>query len=118
MITSPGSISVLQTRSMTCWPPVVTSTSSASTIVPSSAMTSAMQRFSTVRPSVGPYCSERAVESTATLLMIAANDSAGNDDVSGRPPASEMMSLRSVSAMRSRIAEDFMTFVRAANRPA
>ena len=86
--------------------------------VPSSAMTSAMQRLSTVRPSVGPYCSERAVESTATVLMIAANDAAGNDDVSGRPPASEMMSLRSVSAMRSRIAEDFMTFVRAANRPA
>ena len=71
-----------------------------------------------MRPSVGPYCSERAHESTATRLMIAANDSAGNDDVSGSPPASEMMSLRSVSAIRSRIAEDFMTFVRAANSPA
>ena len=50
--------------------------------------------------------------------MIAANDSAGKDVVSGRPPASEMMSLRSVSAIRSRIAEERMTFVRAANRPA
>jgi hypothetical protein len=103
---------------MTCWPPVVTSTSSGSISVPSSAMTSAMQPLSTASPSVGPYCSERAVESTATRLMIAANDSAGKDAVSGSPPASEMMSARSVSAMRSRIAEDFMTRVRAANRPA
>jgi hypothetical protein len=115
---SPGSMRVLQTRSITCWPPVVTSTSSGSTIVPSSAITSAMQLLSTVRPSVGPYCSDRAVESTATLLMIAAKDSDGNEAVSGSPPASEMMSLRSVSAMRSRIAEDFMTFVRAAKSPA
>ena len=118
MTMSPGSISVLHTRSMTCWPPVVTSTSSGSIVVPSSAITSAMQLLRTARPSVGPYCSERAVESTATSPMIAAKDSAGNEDVSGRPPASEMMSLRSVSAMRSRIAEDFMTFVRAANRAA
>ncbi len=86
--------------------------------VPSSAMTSAMQRLSTARPSVGPYCSERAHESTATRLMIAAKDSAGNDAVSGRPPASEMMSLRSVSAMRSRMADERMTFVRSANSPA
>ena len=50
--------------------------------------------------------------------MIAANDSAGNVDVSGRPPASEMTSGRSVIAIRSRIAEDFMTRVRAANSPA
>ena len=77
-----------------------------------------MHVFSTLRPSVGPYCSDRAVESTATVPMIAAKDSAGNEEVSGSPPASEMMSPRSVSAMRSRIAEDFMTFVRAANRPA
>ena len=118
MMMSPGSMSVLQTRSMTCWPPVVTSTSSGSMSVPSSSMTSAMQDFSTVRPSVGPYCSERAHESTATRLMIAANDSAGNDAVSGSPPASEMMSLRSVSAMRSRIAEERMTCVRAAKSPA
>jgi hypothetical protein len=38
--------------------------------------------------------------------------------VSGRPPASEITSGRAVTAMRSRIAEDFMTFVRDANRPA
>jgi hypothetical protein len=38
--------------------------------------------------------------------------------VSGSPPASEITSSRSVSAIRSRIAEDFITFVRSANRPA
>jgi hypothetical protein len=38
--------------------------------------------------------------------------------VSGSPPASEMTSGRSVIAMRSRIAEDFMTRVREAKRPA
>jgi hypothetical protein len=48
----------------------------------------------------------------------AASDSAGKVEVSGRPPASEMTSGRSVMAMRSRIAEDFMTEVREAKRPA
>jgi hypothetical protein len=38
--------------------------------------------------------------------------------VSGSPPASEMISGRSVIAMRSRIAEDFMTFVREAKSAA
>ena len=38
--------------------------------------------------------------------------------VSGSPPASEITSGRAVTAMRSRIAEDFMTLVRDANRPA
>jgi hypothetical protein len=38
--------------------------------------------------------------------------------VSGRPPASEITSGRAVTAIRSRIAEDFMTLVREANRPA
>ena len=40
--------------------------------------------------------------------MIAAKFSAGKVDVSGRPPASEMTSGRSVIAIRSRIAEDFI----------
>jgi hypothetical protein len=44
--------------------------------------------------------------------------SAGKVEVSGNPPASEITSGRSVMAMRSRMAEDFMTFVRAANSPA
>ena len=57
MITSPGSISVLQTRSITCWPPVVTSRSSGSTSMPSAAITSTMQSLTPSRPSVGPYWS-------------------------------------------------------------
>ena len=52
--TSPGSSSVLQTRSMTCWPPVVTSRSSASTRMPSAAITSTMQALTSAMPSVGP----------------------------------------------------------------
>jgi hypothetical protein len=38
--------------------------------------------------------------------------------VSGRPPASEITSGRAITAMRSRIAEDFMPRVREANSPA
>ena len=57
-------------------------------------------------------------ESAATCAISAASDSAGNVDVSGRPPASEMTSGRSVIAIRSRIAEDFMTCVRDANSAA
>jgi phage host-nuclease inhibitor protein Gam len=69
-------------------------------------------------PSVGEYCSARAELVAAIFAVMAARFSAGNVEVSGRPPASEMTSGRSVMAMRSRIAEDFMTFVRDANRPA
>ena len=64
----------------------------------------------------GRTAARRRVESTATLAMIAAKSSAGNVLVSGRPPASEMTSGRSVIAIRSRIAEDFITRVRCANR--
>jgi hypothetical protein len=38
--------------------------------------------------------------------------------VSGIPPASEITSSRSVKAIRSRIAEERMTFVRSANSAA
>ena len=48
----------------------------------------------------------------------AAKSSPGNVLVSGSPPASEMTSGRAVTAIRSRIAEDFMTCVRRANSPA
>ena len=48
----------------------------------------------------------------------AANVSGGNVLVSGSPPASEMTSGRAVTAIMSRIADDFMTRVRAANSPA
>ena len=81
----------------------------------SAAITSAMQRLTSVRPSVGPYWSARAHELAATVLISDAYESAGKVDVSGRPPASEITSSRSVSAIRSRIAEDFMTLVRSAN---
>ncbi len=39
-------------------------------------------------------------------------------EVSGSPPASEITSGRSVSAIKSRIAEDCITFVRCANKAA
>jgi hypothetical protein len=77
-----------------------------------------MQAFVAAMPSVGAYCSARAAPSAAIFAVSAASDSAGNVDVSGSPPASEITSGRSVMAMRSRIAEDFMTFVREANSAA
>src|SRR5687767_2905824 len=48
----------------------------------------------------------------------AAKVSGGKVDVSGRPPASEITSGRAVTDMMSRIAEDRITRVRAANSPA
>jgi len=81
-------------------------------------MTSAMQSFVSASPSVGPYCSALAHDSAAMRCATAANVSGGNVLVSGSPPASEMTSGRAVTAIRSRIADDFMTRVRAANRPA
>jgi hypothetical protein len=90
--------------------------SSGSTGVPSAAITCSMTSLRSRMPSVGPYWSARAVESTASLDMIAAKSSAGNVLVSGSPPASEMTSGRSVMAIRSRIAEDFIPRVRFANR--
>ena len=77
-----------------------------------------MQVFVSSRPSVGPYWSAFAHDSEAIRCATAANVSGGKVLVSGRPPASEMISGRAVTAIRSRIAEDFMTFVREANRPA
>ena len=103
---------------MTCCPPVVTSSSSGSTAVPSAAMTSTMQSLSAASPSVGPYCRARAAPSAAILAAKAATSSAGKVDVSGRPPASEMTSGRSVMAIRSRMAEEVMTWVRAAKSAA
>ncbi len=103
---------------MTCWPPVVISRSSASTRMPSAAMTSRTHSLTSARPSVGPYCSAAAIRSAPMRCMTEANEPGGNVLVSGSPPASEMTSGRSVMAIRSRIAEDFMTCVREANRPA
>ena len=86
--------------------------------MPSSAMTSTMHAFSSSMPSVGPYWSARAEASAATRDISAATSSDGKYDVSGSPPASEITSGRAVIAMRSRIADDFISCVRRANSPA
>ena len=65
-------------------------------------------------PSVGPYCRARAV-SRETSPIRRSYSSGGNVEVSGRPPASEITSGCSVSAIISRIAELFMPRVRVAN---
>src|SRR3954449_8083951 len=114
--TSPGSSSVLHTRSMTCWPPVVTSTSSGSIAIPSAAITCTMQALQSSSPSVGPYWSAAAALSAATWAISAAKSSAGNVLVSGSPPASEITSGCAVTAIRSRIAEDFIPWVRRGER--
>ena len=74
-----------------------------------------MQSTVAAIPSVGPYCSARAVDSAATCAISLAYSSGGKVVVSGRPPASEITSGRSVSAIISRIAELFIPRVRAAN---
>ncbi len=118
MTTSPGSTSVFATRSIACWPPVVTMMSSVSGCMPSAAITSAMHSRVRAKPSVGPYWSASAEDSCAILVIWAANDSGGNVEVSGRPPASEITSGRCVISIRSRIADERMTRVRWANSPA
>ena len=67
---------------------------------------------------MGPYWSAFAHDSAAMRWATAANVSGGKVLVSGRPPASEMTSGRAVTAIRSRMADDFMTLVREANSPA
>ena len=92
--------------------------SSGSARMPSACITSAMHSFVSGRPSVGPYCSAFAHDSAAIRCVTAAKVSVGNVLVSGRPPASEITSGRAVTAIMSRIAEDFMTRVLAAKSPA
>ena len=116
--TSPGSTSVFVTRSITCWPPVVTTMSSGSARMPSAAITSAIRCLVSSKPSVGPYWSALAHDSRAIWSVSAANVSGGKVEVSGRPPASEITSGRAVIAIRSRIADERICRVRFANRPA
>ena len=67
-------------------------------------------RSASPKPSVGPYCSAlRARLAPRRAPSASRTCSGGKVDVSGSPPASEITSARSVSAIRSRIAEDFMT---------
>ena len=86
--------------------------------MPSAAITSAMHSLVSSNPSVGPYWRASAEDSCAIFVICSANVSGGNVEVSGRPPASEITSGRAVIAMRSRIAEERITCVRLANRPA
>ena len=86
--------------------------------MPSAAITWAMHSFVSGSPSVGPYWSALAHDSAAIRCATAAKVSGGKLLVSGRPPASEMTSGRAVTAIRSRITDDFMTLVREAKRPA
>jgi hypothetical protein len=50
-------------------------------------------------------------------VIWAAKRAGGKVEVSGSPPASEITSGRAVIAIRSRMAEERMTSVRAANSP-
>ena len=79
-------------------------------------MISQIRSRSSARPSVGPYCSELARWSRAMAAQTSSNTSAGNEAVSGKPVASEMMSGRSVSDIMSRIADERMPAARDANR--
>ncbi len=64
---------------------------------------------------MGPYCSALATSVVATRLISSVKNPGAKVEVSGSPPENEITSSRAVSAIRSRIAEDFMTLVRCAN---
>ena len=85
--------------------------------MPSASITCTMHSFSGSSPSVGPYWSAAAEESTATCAISAAKSSAGNVLVSGSPPASEITSGCAMTAIRSRIADDFIVCVRLREQP-
>ena len=86
--------------------------------MPSAPITSPITSLVSAKPSVGPYWSAFALDSCAIRVICAANDSGGKVEVSGKPPASEITSGREVISIRSRIAEERITRVRWANRPA
>ena len=65
---------------------------------------------------MGPYCSALAHDSAATRQATSAKVLGGKVLVSGRPAGSEITSGRAVTAIRSRIADAFITRVREANR--
>ena len=77
-----------------------------------------MQSLVSSKPSVGPYWSASADDSWAIWSSARRSVPGGKVEVSGRPPASEITSGRAVIAIRSRIADERITRVRAANRPA
>jgi hypothetical protein len=67
---------------------------------------------------IGARDVELACRRVAIARVTAEKVSGGNVLVSGNPPASEITSGRAVTAIMSRMAEDFMTRVRAAKSPA
>ena len=101
---------------MACWPPLVTMMSSTPARAPSWAITSTMRSRSSRRPSVGPYWSAEARWSRLTASTTSSNTRRSNDSVLGKPPASEMISGRSDSDMRSRMTDDTMPEAREAKR--
>ena len=86
--------------------------------MPSAAITCDDAALERVEPLGRAVLQRRGGSSAAIRAITAAKSSAGNVLVSGSPPASEITSGRWVIAIRSRIADDFMTCVRDANRPA
>ncbi len=108
----------MQSRSIACWPPVVTIMSSVSASIPSAAITAVMHSLVSSKPSVGPYWSASAADSWAIRVIWAAKLPGGKVEVSGSPPAKEITSGRAVIAIRSRIAEERITRVRSENRAA
>jgi hypothetical protein len=77
----------------------------------SAAISSTMHSLTACRPSVGPYWSACA----AGRPPISEPNSLGsNSDVSGRPPASDMTSGRSVIAIISRSTDERIRPVRVA----
>ena len=101
---------------MACWPPLVTMMSSTPARAPSWAMMSTISSRSSARPSVGPYCRAAARWSRATTSITSSKIARSNDSVLGNPPASEMISGRSESDMRSRMTEETMPEARDAKR--
>ena len=89
--------------------------SSGSVSMSSAAITPLIASRTPRRPSLGPYWSACAVGTEPIRRM---NSAGSKVEVSGSPPASEITSGRSVTAIRSRIAEERITCVRLANRPA
>jgi len=86
--------------------------------IPSSAIDVDDARLEDLEPLGGAYWSARADDSNRDALHDRGVRLRGKVEVSGSPPASEITSSRSVIAIRSRIADDVITFVRAANNPA
>ena len=79
-------------------------------------MISTISSRSSARPSVGPYWRAAARWSRATTWVTSSKVARWKDSVLGNPPASEMISGRSESDMRSRMTDETMPEARDAKR--